>query len=255
MRYAIVLAVIASAGARSAAANPTADAERYYNEGQTAYDAKRYDDAIAAWDKSYALSHLSALVYNLAQAHRLHGDCAEALDAYKRFIALDPKSPQRTSAEGFIRDLDPCPAPAGVVEPPPPPPTLPPLPPPSLPPSPPHHVAVAHASTGERVAGIVVAGVGVATAAVGGYFGAQAQSLASQVRAACASGCEYDTVKSKDQQGRSDETLQYVLYAAGGAAIVTGAIVFALGSRNHVETPVAVAPLPGGAALIWSHAW
>jgi tetratricopeptide (TPR) repeat protein len=252
MKYAIAVAVIVAA--RSAAANPTADAERYYNNGQTAYDAKRYDDAIAAWDKSYALSHLPALVYNLAQAHRLHGDCAEALDAYKRFVELDPKSPQRASAEGFIRDLDPCPAPTGVMEPPPPPPTLPPSPP-SLPPSPPHHAMVAHASSGERVAGIVVAGVGVATAAVGGYFGAQAQSLASQVRTACASGCEYDAVKSKDQQGRSDETLQYVLYATGGAAIVTGAIVFALGSRQHVETPVAVAPLPGGAALTWSHAW
>jgi tetratricopeptide (TPR) repeat protein len=252
VRVAIAVAMVVAA--RTAAASPTADAERYYNEGQTAYDAKRYDDAIAAWDKSYALSHLPALVYNLAQAHRLHGDCAEALDAYKRFIALDPKSPQRASAEGFIRDLEPCPSPVGV-EPPPPPPSLPPAPPPAPPPSPPHPAAVAHPGTGERVAGIVVAGVGVATAAVGGYFGSQAQTLASQVRAACASGCEYDAIKSKDQQGRSDETLQYVLYAAGGAAIVTGAIVFALGSRKHVETPVAVAPLPGGAALTWSHAW
>ena len=48
MKYAIAVAVIVAA--RSAAANPTADAERYYNNGQTAYDAKRYDDAIAAGD-------------------------------------------------------------------------------------------------------------------------------------------------------------------------------------------------------------
>jgi tetratricopeptide (TPR) repeat protein len=251
-RAAIALAVLATA--RTAAADPTADAERYYNEGQAAYDAKRYDDAIAAWDKSYALSHLPALVYNLAQAHRLHGDCTEALDAYKRFVALDPKSPQRASAEGFIHDLDPCPAPAGVVQPPPPPPSLPPSTSPT-PPPPPHPAAIAHARNGERVVGIVIAGVGVAAAGVGGYFGSQAQSLANEVRAACASGCEYNAIKSKDQDGRTDQTLQYVLYAAGGAAIVTGAIVFALGSRKHVEAPVAVAPVRGGAALTWSHAW
>jgi tetratricopeptide (TPR) repeat protein len=246
----VAIAVVVFAFARVAAAQPT-DAERYYNEGQAAYDAKRYDDAIAAWDRSYASSHLPGLVYNLAQAHRLRGDCREAVEAYKRFVELDPTSPQRASAEGFVRDLEPCPNPA-TVEHPTTPPALPPSPPPAPPPPP--HVAVVHRHTGERIAGLVFIGAGVAAAGVGGYFGSQAQTLANQVHTACTPSCEWDTVKAKDQEGRSDAQLQYVLYAAGGAAIVTGAVLFAL-SRRHADVPVAISPLRGGAALTWGHAW
>jgi tetratricopeptide (TPR) repeat protein len=246
----VAIAVIVFGLVRVAAAQPT-DAERYYNEGQTAYDAKRYDDAIAAWDRSYASSHLPGLIYNLAQAHRLRGDCREAVDAYKRFVELDPTSPQRPSAEGFVRDLEPCPT-TPPVEHTPPPPAQPPSQPPTPPPPP--HVAVAHGHAGERIAGIVLVGVGAAAAGVGGYFGSQAQTLANQVHTACTPSCEWDTVKAKDQEGRSDAQLQYVLYAAGGAAIVSGAVLFAL-SRRHVDVPVAIAPVQGGAALTWGHAW
>src|SRR5512140_395048 len=106
IRAAIFLVVIA---ARAAAADVT-DAERLYTEGQAAYDAQRYDDAIAAWDKSYALSHLPGLVFNLAQAHRLAGHCTKAVDAYHRFLQLDPKAEERPQAEQFLHELEPCPA-------------------------------------------------------------------------------------------------------------------------------------------------
>lgn len=253
MRTRIAIAVLAIA--RVATAQPN-DAERFYNEGQAAYDAKRYDDAIAAWDKSYALSHLPALVFNLAQAHRLRGDCREAVDAYKRFVELDPASPQRASAEGFVRDLEPCPG-GAPVEPTPPPHDTTPAQQPShttpQPPPPPHRVTAPH--TGEKVAGIVLVGAGAVAAGVGGYFGSQAQSLANEVHAACTPSCAWDSVKAKDEEGRNDEQLQYVLYAAGGAAVVTGAVLFVL-SRRHVDVPVAIAPVQGGgAALTWHGAW
>jgi tetratricopeptide (TPR) repeat protein len=233
-----------------AGAQPT-DAERYYNEGQAAYDAKRYDDAIAAWDKSYALSHLPALIYNLAQAHRLRGDCQEAVDAYKRFVELDPSSPQRASAQSFVRDLEPCPSMA-AVEPapaPPPAPTAAPIP---APPS--RRVAPAHGNRGERVLGIVLVGAGAIATGIGAYYGSESQTLENQVRQACTPSCPWDSVRSKDQQGHSDAQLQYGLYAAGGASIVTGAVLYVL-SRRHVDAPVAVVPVRGGAGLSWGSAW
>ncbi|HEV7559138.1 MAG TPA: tetratricopeptide repeat protein, partial [Kofleriaceae bacterium] len=94
MRLALVLLLVA----RTAAAQPN-DAEHLYTEGQKAYDDKRYDDALAAWEKAYELSHLPGLVFNLAQAYRLHGDCDKAVETYQKFIDLDPKSKQRTAAE------------------------------------------------------------------------------------------------------------------------------------------------------------
>src|SRR5262249_43069716 len=100
-----------------AAAEP--EAERLYKEGQAAYDAERYDEALAAWERSYELSHLPGLVFNIAQAHRFRGDCGKAVEAYKKFVALDPKSSERPTAEGFIKELSPCPADKPTPPPPP----------------------------------------------------------------------------------------------------------------------------------------
>jgi len=61
VRLALVLLLVA----RTATAQPN-DAERLYTDGQKAYDDKRYDDALAAWEKAYELSHLPGLVFNLA---------------------------------------------------------------------------------------------------------------------------------------------------------------------------------------------
>ena len=73
-RALVILCLLARAALADA---PTA--EQLYHAGQTAYDDKRYDDALAAWQKSYELSHLPALEFNIAQAYRLRGkpgDCA-----------------------------------------------------------------------------------------------------------------------------------------------------------------------------------
>ena len=251
MRRIAIAVLLAS---RVAAAAPS-EAERLYKDGQTAYDDKRYDDAITAWSKSYELSHLPGLVFNLAQAYRLHGDCDKAVETYQKFLDLDPKSKQRAAAEGFLHELQPC-----HVEPPPP--ELPPTPPPTttqpIPPQPPVKIVKMQPSAdhghGKRLAGIVTATGGVVLVAAGAYFGSQASSLAADVNKACAAGCDFDSIKQKDADGRSDARTQYILYGVGGAAITTGVILYLMGS--HAEhAPVAVTPVRGGAALSFSGRW
>jgi tetratricopeptide (TPR) repeat protein len=219
------------------------DAERLYNDGQTAYDDKRYDDAITAWQKSYELSHLPGLVFNLAQAHRLRGadgDCAKAVEQYQTFIKLDPSSGQRPDAESRLKELQPCPVKV-VVEPPPP-----------------KIVPVTHpveqGGHGKRIASYVIGVVGLGAIGLGVYYGSQAQSLANDVRTACATGCEWTAdLKAKDADGRSDETLQWIGYGVGAAAIVTSGLLFYLG-REHAP-PITVAARPDGAAVTWSGSW
>jgi tetratricopeptide (TPR) repeat protein len=245
-----------------AAAEP--EAERLYKEGQAAYDAQRYDDALAAWTKSYELSHLPGLVFNIAQAQRLRGDCVKAVEAYNKFIALDPKSSERSTAEGFIKDLSPCPSPndptsganTGAAT--------------STSSNGP--ATSSHGSTtssnhsasssggsnivdtghGKRIAGLAIAGGGLAIAATGLYFGSQAQSLGDEVRKACATGCAYPTIRDKDQEGHRDETIQWILYGAGAAAVVTGGILYLTGKR---PSSVAVAPHGDGAVVSWIGRW
>jgi tetratricopeptide (TPR) repeat protein len=245
IRVALALACLTGV----AVAQPT-EAERYYAEGQKAYEDRRYDDAIAAWQKSYDLSHLPGLVFNLAQAYRLHGDCSRAVASYRKFVQLDPASGQRDAAEGFVKELEPChdkPAPAKdttepkqvAVSPPPPP-------------RPHVDTLVVDDGGGKRLVGVVATIAGAATIATGVYFGNQARSLGDEVRAACMMGCAYSTVADKDTTGRRDERLQWILYGAGGAALVTGGVLYWLGARDH---HVVVLPDRTGGSVAWSTTW
>jgi tetratricopeptide (TPR) repeat protein len=214
------------------------EAERLYTEGQTAYDAKDYKLALAKWKRSYELSKLPALIFNIAQAERLGGDCTAALASYKKFVELDPTSSERETAEGLIKEIQPCPTPKVVEQPikkPPPP-----------PPGGDGH--------GKRIAAYLIGGAGFASVGVGLVFGLKAKSLATEVKDACASPCEWSTVADKDAQGKRDEKLQFVLYGVGGAALITSGLLYWLAGRERANavTGVAVTPHADGAMITFS---
>lgn len=224
-------------------ASADSDAERLYAEGQHAYDAKNFDAALVAWKQSYELSKLPALVFNIAQAHRLRGDCTDAVANYKRFIALDPTASERGDAEGFIKDLEPtCPKPViklgkAIVTPETPKPKRDP-----------------NAGSGKRIAGLVLAGGGISLVAVGALFGSRATSLADEVNTDCADGCDWDVVKGKDADGRAAARNQYIAYGAGGVAIIAAGVLYWLGSRDR-EQAITVTAKPGGGAISWTRRW
>ena len=236
---------------RIAAADEPTEAEKLYDQGQVDFDARHFDDALAAWERSYELSKEPGLLFNIGQAYRQrlkHGDCAKAQDAYQRFVELDAASTQRRVAEGFIAEMRQCAARENQVPRSEPPPTA------------ATSIAVPtssiHQGRSKRIAGIVVAVSGVALAATGIYFGSQASSLSTEVTNACVGGCDWSKFSGKDADGRADERNQWFLYGAGGAAIVAGAVVYWLGDRERAQTVnVGVAPQSGGATLTWSGSW
>jgi hypothetical protein len=249
-RAAVALLALAST------AYAESDAERFYNQGQQAYEALRYDDALRAWENSYALSKLPALLFNIAQAQRLRGkpgDCTKATANYKKFIALMPKSSERPTAEGFIAELSPCVEQEAkpVVVPPPQavtPATV-------VPPQPQPVVVRESGGKGKRFAGYAVGGAGVILVATGVYFGTKARRLGDEVSEECADGCDWNLVKDKDAEGKSAETTQYVLYGVGLAAIAAGGVLWWMGNKEAQSSSVAIAPATHGASLFWSGTW
>ncbi len=245
----------------SPVAHAQSEAERLYVQGQQAYDGGRYDDALAAWEKSYALSKLPALLFNIAQAQRLRGkpgDCTKATANYRKFISLAPKATERPTAEGFIAELSPCvDAEARPVVPPPetvtPPPTT--TQPPPVAPVAPVRETPSNAGRGKRFAGYATGGAGVVLVLTGVYFGAKARRLGNEVSDECADGCDWNLVKDKDAEGKSAETTQYVLYGVGVAALAAGGVLWWLGTKEQHAANVAVMPTQGGAAISWSGAW
>jgi tetratricopeptide (TPR) repeat protein len=91
--------------ASSTPAENRAHAKRLFEVGQAHYDLGEYDEAIAAFREAYEISSAPALLYNIAQAHRLKSDCPRALQVYRHFVRLDPNSPHRLSAETHVATL------------------------------------------------------------------------------------------------------------------------------------------------------
>ena len=239
------------------AATPTEaqlrEAERHFNKAQASFDLAEYDSAIAEFKAAYELSREPDLLFNIAQAYRLKGDCVQALRTYRNYLRLRPDAENRPIAEQHIATVEACAESKGGER-----------RTGSAPGGPPPGAAIPatgpdHGDRGGRtlkIAGIATAGGGVLSLAVGLYFGRKAASAADDVEAACASGCAWSDVMDRDAEGRSAEKLQWVFYGLGAAALVGGGVIYYLGLRREAPaSSVVLAPTRRGAAVMWTGRW
>src|SRR5689334_3614531 len=101
---ALVLAVIAAA-ATGARANPDADLKKHEEAGKAAFADERYADAIAEFRAANDIKADPKYVYSIAQAQRLAGDCAGAIESYQQFLATKPDA---KLAEYSKANIDRC---------------------------------------------------------------------------------------------------------------------------------------------------
>jgi tetratricopeptide (TPR) repeat protein len=237
-----------------AAADPLPEAEQLYRDGQAAYDQTRYDDAIAAWERSYEVSHLAALHYNIAQAYRLRahpGDCATARRYYQTFVQSTEPSPQRELAQKYLADLSVCAASAApnVF-------------------SGADHQKDAPLDTGAspqdrlRTRKLEAAALGVGGVALlvtGMYFGHHASALSADVSQACsmpAMPCQWSLEMSADSAGRRDAALGWTFDALGVASLLGGAALYWFGVHNtEVQVSTELHSRTGAAVFVWSGRW
>ena len=246
-RIAVVLIAIVALET-VAIADPTA--EDLFNAGQRAYDDGDFTTAITKWQASYDLSKESDLLFNLAQAKRLAGDCTGALVTYRRFVTVDadPTSEQHKLAEDLTRELEAaCPEQKPVVI--------------TLPkavdrPALDDGLNSAERKSGRswKIVGLVTGGAGVVAIAVGLGLGHHGASIGDEVTTACATSCDWAALKDKDAEGRREVAIGKALDVVGVATIAGGAIFYYLGVRQEA---LAVAPTPHdrGAVISWSGSW
>jgi tetratricopeptide (TPR) repeat protein len=99
-----------------------------------------------------------------------------------------------------------------------------------------------------RYVAMAVGAAGVASIGVGLFFGSKANSAYHDAKALCGSNlvCSTDNYTRGQQlirDTRSDATISTVLIAAGGAAIVTGAVVWLTGRRPHERGIAQIVPV------------
>lgn len=99
LSLAISIALCARAGADPQLAG---EARVHFDKAMAAYDAKRFDEALEELRAAYAIDPRPDLVYAEAQALRMAGRCREAIETYRRFLALSPPATEAAKAERHI---------------------------------------------------------------------------------------------------------------------------------------------------------
>ena len=68
------------------------EARGLYDAGAVAFSDGRFEDALSRWQEAYALSDLSAFLYNIGTAYDRLGRSAEALEHYRAYVAALPEA-------------------------------------------------------------------------------------------------------------------------------------------------------------------
>jgi tetratricopeptide (TPR) repeat protein len=209
--------------------------------GRAFHDAGDYPQAIAAFTQAYVIAPSPALLFNLAQAYRLLGNCDDAALMYRRYLATNPAPEQRALAEAHLANVERCLHKLAL----------------HIPNETPSSQSVAAAPAQPRVTAIAAPavsrraqiekdiGVGLAigggvSLAVAAYYAMQAHDAADDVAAAYARGGKWQQIAPLDERGQSAST-RAKLFGAGGALGVAGGVVTYLLGRRDERPPVTVA--------------
>lgn len=222
------------------------------DRGRQLQREQNYSDAIEAYKAAYVLAPSPGLLFNLAQAYRLAGDCGDAAWMYHRFLQTDPDGELKTLAQNHLDSLDKCNQTRAfrIVDPTD-------VPAPTAAGSAPLALAVDVASpppnSGQRykhagTAFIVGGGAALVAAAL---FAIDAHEQASAVNAAY-TGKDTKDVMAVDTRGQRDAAIATVLGVGGAIAVASGAALYGLGHHYEHAKHVAIVPHTGGAGVSMS---
>ena len=268
-RAVVLVAFLTAGGAAARAQDPArADQERsraLYDEGSRAYKAGDYPKAIERFLAAYDLSHVPAILFNVAQAYRLQGACDRALEYYRRSLTEEPNAANRAEVEERIDEMQRCtdqqareradahvededddesddpvgsagaltaaPEPGGTAAPP----------------------AALTARAPERpparrsILPIVTTGIGAAAAVTGGIIYLQARAKFDEVEATCP--CEPGSFSGWE----TATDVSYLLMGAGAVTAGAGLIWWWRQSTHRRPKPIGLVPTAGG--VIWAGAF
>ncbi|HEX7843381.1 MAG TPA: hypothetical protein VF469_38175 [Kofleriaceae bacterium] len=254
---ALVISAAGRADAQSDDASATAD--QLFDEARELARENRWAEACPKFEASLRLDPALGSRLNLAACYEHIGELARAFRLYREAADLAEEAgdvKRRDYARDHAAALEPRLTELATTEPVAPDPEVAPTQAPrSLAPAEP----VADPSSTRTHLAIGLGAAGLATAGAGLLFGAKARSSFHEAKQLCGAhlACpitDYDRGKQLVRDARSDATFSTVLVAAGGAAIVAGAVVFLTRSSARTQRTARLAPIVhdhgAGVALI-----
>ena len=216
--------------------------------------AGRYQAGVDLLARLFAESGNATYIYNQGRCYEQNGKCTEAILHFREFLrkAKDLPTEEKAEVNSHITDCQAMKAePDGHL-----------TSQPRLQPKPQEAIIEpaerANPSqpsldgSGLRIAGIVAGSIGAAALVAGVIFSIETSSIADELTAD-ASQYKYD--RSRDNQGKLFDKLQWVGYGAGAALLAGGGVLFYLGYRaGHAPASSSVTllpvPLPGGSGAV-----
>lgn len=236
--------------APSSESNPAqipAKARSLADRGRAAHDAGDYPTAITAFTQAYVIAPSPALLFNLAQAYRLQGNCDDAALMYRRYLATGPGPEQRALAETHLASVERClhklalhipvETASGRV-----------IVPAAQPPASITAAPVSQRARIEKDVGLGLAIGGGVSLAVAAYYAVQAHEAQNDVEAAYTRGGRWADIAPIDARGKSAATTA-TWFGAGGALGLAGGIVTYLIGRRDEGPPLTVATTRNGLQL------
>jgi tetratricopeptide (TPR) repeat protein len=209
--------------------------------GEARFRDKDYAGAIAAFDAGYALDPQPIFLYDKAQAQRLSGDCASAIESYKAFLATNPPPNEATRAKKNIASCEAS-LPPSVPEPVAPVEDREPAPFEDAPrASAPIAIEREQRAWWSDTLGVVLVTSGVVGLGVGVGFAVNARSAAYDTSQAANTD---DWSEARDRWQR-DRIIAGVALGAGTTLVVSGVLRLSLRDRD-----VAITPAQSGGALV-----
>jgi len=118
MRALLVIAVLALAVAPAGADTLKPEAQKHLDAGLALFDKGDYGKAIDEFKAAYEIDPAPKVLFALAQARRLSGDCDTAMELYNQYLATLPSEAQTEAAKAAMKLCDGKTHPKQVTEPP-----------------------------------------------------------------------------------------------------------------------------------------
>jgi len=232
---AALTAILLVAVARPALAQQSEQeqAREHYKKGLAAYNLGQYTEAAAEFEAAYRLFLDPALLFNIAQAHRMNGELEKALNGYRAFLRTAPQGTRdRAQAEKWRQELEREVARAKAASPATPPPATASTPP-----------ATATATTA-----VPVPAEPTPTPAAPAPPASPAPATLALAAPNPAASEATQTLEATPAPARteSNESNHWWIWGVAGGAIVAGVITALLLTRNHSSAPDCLGITPCG---------
>ncbi len=226
---AAILAWAAPAAAQNATQADEEAAKAHFLAGSAYYEQANYADAVKEFNEAHRLSKRADLLYNISVCYERLGHWDDAIAALQQYLTERPNAADRAVIESRIKNFETRRDAEKVEESTPPPSKVSNAPPPTF--APPKRRHVASYIVGGIGAGLLLAALGT---------GIEAQYTYSDLDSKCTMRlCPNEqTLKDERSFGRALTISTDVLIGIGGAAFVTGVILFIVEARKPAPRAV-----------------